>query len=104
MTYYRKQYPQDKEETPDLYAEDETEEPIEEEVFMPEEDMPEIELDETPSEETIVEDIISEDDENEISTQEPEENSQIYNILEDEESYSDNEPEVYRLNLKLIIL
>ena len=85
------------EETPDLYAEDETEEPIEEEVFMPEEDMPEIELDETPSEETIVEDIISEDDENEISTQEPEENSQIYNILEDEENYSDNEPEVLPL-------
>lgn len=85
------------EEAPDLYAEDETEEPIEEEVFMPEEDMPEIELDETPSEETIVEDIISEDDENEISTQEPEENSQIYNILEDEENYSDNEPEVLPL-------
>lgn len=88
---------EEQEETPDLYAEDETEEPIEEEVFMPEEDMPEIELDETPSEETIVEDIISEDDENEISTQEPEENSQIYNILEDEENYSDNEPEVLPL-------
>lgn len=85
------------EEAPDLYAEDETEEPIEEEVFMPEEDMPEIELDEAPSEETIVEDIISEDDENEISTQESEENSQIYNILEDEENYSDNEPEVLPL-------
>ena len=88
---------EEQEEAPDLYAEDETEEPIEEEVFMPEEDMPEIELDETPSEETIVEDIISEDDENEISTQEPEENSQIYNILEDEENYSDNEPEVLPL-------
>lgn len=89
---------EEQEETPDLYAEDETEEPIEEEVFMPEEDMSEIELDETPSEETIVEDIISEDDENEISTQEPEEeNSQIYNILEDEENYSDNEPEVLPL-------
>lgn len=88
---------EEQEEAPDLYAEDETEEPIEEEVFMPEEDMPEIELDETPSEETIVEDIISEDDENEISTQEPEEDSQIYNILEDEENYSDNEPEVLPL-------
>ena len=88
---------EEQEEAPDLYAEDETEEPIEEEVFMPEEDMPEIELDETPSEETIVEDIISEDDENEISTQEQEENSQIYNILEDEENYSDNEPEVLPL-------
>lgn len=88
---------EEQEEAPDLYAEDETEEPIEEEVFMPEEDMPEIELDETPSEETIVEDIISEDDENEISTQEPEENSQIYNILEDEENYSNNEPEVLPL-------
>lgn len=88
---------EEQEEAPDLYAEDETEEPIEEEVFMPEEDMPEIELDETPSEETIVEDIISEDNENEISTQEPEENSQIYNILEDEENYSDNEPEVLPL-------
>ena len=88
---------EEQEEAPDLYAEDETEAPIEEEVFMPEEDMPEIELDETPSEETIVEDIISEDDENEISTQEPEENSQIYNILEDEENYSDNEPEVLPL-------
>ena len=88
---------EEQEEAPNLYAEDETEEPIEEEVFMPEEDMPEIELDETPSEETIVEDIISEDDENEISTQEQEENSQIYNILEDEENYSDNEPEVLPL-------
>ena len=88
---------EEQEEAPDFYAEDETEEPIEEEVFMPEEDMPEIELDEAPSEETIVEDIISEDDENEISTQESEENSQIYNILEDEENYSDNEPEVLPL-------
>lgn len=88
---------EEQEEAPDLYAEDETEEPIEEEVFMPEEDMPEIELDETPSEETIVEDIISEDNENEISSQEPEKNSQIYNILEDEENYSENEPEVLPL-------
>lgn len=88
---------EEQEEAPDLYAEDETEEPIEEEVFMPEEDMPEIELDETPSEETIVEDIISEDNENEISSQETEKNSQIYNILEDEENYSDNEPEVLPL-------
>lgn len=88
---------EEQEETHNLYAEDETEEPIEEEVFMPEEDMSEIELDETPSEETIVEDIISEDNENEISSQEPEKNSQIYNILEDEENYSDNEPEVLPL-------
>ena len=88
----------EQEDIPNLYAEDETEEPIEEEVFMPEEATPPVEINDIVPEETTTEDVISEEDKEDTSAKETMEDAPIYNILDDEEDeYSESEPEVLPL-------
>ena len=83
----------EQENIPNLYAVDEAEEPIEEDIFMPEDTTPQVEINDIEPEENN-----TEDDKVVTSVQEPEENTAIYNILGDEdEEYSEEEPEILPL-------
>lgn len=75
-----------------------SQEPIEEEVFMPETDIPQVEINEDLSEQAIIEDSNISEIPAEYTSQAPEEQAPIYNILDDNEiDYQDAEPEVLPL-------
>lgn len=75
-----------------------SQEPIEEEVFMPETDIPQVEINEDLSEQAIIEDSNISETPAEYTSQATEEQAQIYNILDDNEiDYQDAEPEVLPL-------
>lgn len=75
-----------------------SQEPIEEEVFMPETDIPQVEINEDLSEQAIFEDSNVSDTSAEYTSQANEEQTPIYNILDDNEiDYQDAEPEVLPL-------
>ena len=75
-----------------------SQEPIEEEVFMPETDIPQVEINEDLSEQAIIEDSNISETPAEYTSQAPEEQAPIYNILDDNEiDYQDAEPEVLPL-------
>lgn len=75
-----------------------SQEPIEEEVFMPETDIPQVEINEDLSEQAIIEDSNISETPAEYTSQATEEQTPIYNILDDNEiDYQDAEPEVLPL-------
>lgn len=75
-----------------------SQEPIEEEVFMPETDIPQVEINEDLSEQAIIEDSNISETPAEYTSQATEEQAPIYNILDDNEvDYQDAEPEVLPL-------
>ena len=75
-----------------------SQEPIEEEVFMPETDIPQVEINEDLSEQAIIEDSNISETPAEYTSQATEEQAPIYNILNDNEiDYQDAEPEVLPL-------
>lgn len=75
-----------------------SQEPIEEEVFMPETDIPQVEINEDLSEQAIIEDSNVSETPAEYTSQATEEQAPIYNILDDNEiGYQDAEPEVLPL-------
>ena len=75
-----------------------SQEPVEEEVFMPETDIPQVEINEDLSEQAIIEDSNISEIPAEYTSQAPEEQAPIYNILDDNEiDYQDAEPEVLPL-------
>lgn len=75
-----------------------SQEPIEEEVFMPETDIPQVEINEVLSEQAIIEDSNISETPAEYTSQATEEQAPIYNILDDNEiDYQDAEPEVLPL-------
>ena len=75
-----------------------SQEPIEEEIFMPETDIPQVEINEDLSEQAIIEDSNISETPAEYTSQATEEQAPIYNILNDNEiDYQDAEPEVLPL-------
>lgn len=75
-----------------------SQEPIEEEVFMPETDIPQVEINEDLSEQAIIEDSNISETPAEYTSQATEEQAPIYNILDDNGiDYQDAEPEVLPL-------
>lgn len=75
-----------------------SQEPIEEEVFMPETDIPQVEINEDLSEQAMFEDSNVSETPAEYTSQANEEQTPIYNILDDNEiGYQDAEPEVLPL-------
>ena len=75
-----------------------SQEPIEEEVFMPETDIPQVEINEDLSGQAIIEDSNISETPAEYTSQATEEQTPIYNILDDNEiDYQDAEPEVLPL-------
>ncbi len=75
-----------------------SQEPIEEEVFMPETDIPQVEINEDLSEQAIIEDSNISKTHAEYTSQATEEQAPIYNILDDNEiDYQDAKPEVLPL-------
>lgn len=75
-----------------------SQEPIEKEVFMPETDIPQVEINEDLSEQAIIEDSNISETPAEYTSQATEEQTPIYNILDDNEiDYQDAEPEVLPL-------
>ena len=75
-----------------------SQEPIEEEVFMPETDIPQVEINEDLSEQAIIEDSNISETPAEYTSQATEEQTPIYNILDDNEiDYQDAESEVLPL-------
>ena len=75
-----------------------SQEPIEEEVFMPETDIPQVEINEDLAEQAIIEDSNISETPAEYTSQATEEQAPIYNILDDNEiDYQDAEPEVLPL-------
>ena len=75
-----------------------SQEPIEEEVFMPETDIPQVEINEDLSEQAIIEDSNISETPAEYTSQATEEQTPIYNILDDNEiDYQDAEPDVLPL-------
>ena len=75
-----------------------SQEPIEEEVFMPENDIPQVEINEDLSEQAIIEDSNISETPAEYTSQATEEQAPIYNILDDNEiDYQDAKPEVLPL-------
>ena len=75
-----------------------SQEPIEEEVFMPETDIPQVEINEDLSEQAIIEDSNISETPAEYTSQATEEQAPIYNILDDNEiDYQDAKPEVLPL-------
>lgn len=75
-----------------------SQEPIEEEVFMPETDIPQVEINEDLSEQAIIEDSNISETPAEYTSQATKEQAPIYNILDDNEiDYQDAEPEVLPL-------
>lgn len=75
-----------------------SQEPVEEEVFMPETDIPQVEINEDLAEQAIIEDSNVSETPAEYTSQEIEEQAPIYNILDDNEiDYQDAEPEVLPL-------
>ena len=89
------------EEIPQMYAvdeSDETEEPIEEEVYMPEEPSEPIEINEEMTESAVVEEPVQEEP---ASLEKEEEEAPIYNILDEDENSEEDfigaEPEVLPL-------
>ena len=75
-----------------------SQEPIEEEVFMPETDIPQVEINEDLSEQAIIEDSNISETPAEYTSQATEEQAPIYNILDDNEiDYQDAEPDVLPL-------
>lgn len=75
-----------------------SQEPIEEEVFMPETDIPQVEIHEDLSGQAIIEDSNISETPAEYTSQATEEQAPIYNILDDNEiDYQDAKPEVLPL-------
>ena len=75
-----------------------SQEPVEEEVFMPETDIPQVEINEDLAEQAIIEDINTPETPVDYASQGIEEQAPIYNILDDNEiDYQDTEPEVLPL-------
>ena len=75
-----------------------SQEPIEEEVFMPETDIPQVEINEDLAEQAIIEESNISETPAEYTSQATEEQAPIYNILDDNEiDYQDAEPEVLPL-------